>query len=137
MPPRQREIIREVERNLLHDMYRRNGALWDVIVNDVRRYERFRQLPYNVQVLYENVERRKAIRRRVRVRKTTISSINNFSPIVRVINIVLLCLYYDCMAKIKLQLMFYVLNLYRWFYMVLIERANDMRHAPHASIKYV
>ena len=58
--------MREVERNLLHDMYRRNGALWDVVVNDVRRDERFQQLPNNVQDLYGNVERRNAVRRRVR-----------------------------------------------------------------------
>ena len=57
MPPRRlREVVREAERNLLHKMYRRNGALWDVVVNDVRRDERFQNLPDNVQGLYENVE---------------------------------------------------------------------------------
>lgn len=57
MPPRRlREVVREAERNLLHEMYRRNGALWDVVVNDVRRDERFQNLPDNVQGLYENVE---------------------------------------------------------------------------------
>jgi hypothetical protein len=67
MPPRrQRELVREVERNLLHEMYRRNGALWDVVINDVRRDERFQQLPNNVQDLYGDVERRNAVRRRVR-----------------------------------------------------------------------
>ncbi len=58
--------MREVERNLLHEMYRRNGALWDVVINDVRRDERFQQLPNNVQGLYGDVERRNAVRRRVR-----------------------------------------------------------------------
>ena len=57
MPPRRRrELVREAERNLLHEMYRRNSALWDVVVNDVRRDERFQNLAENVQALYGNVE---------------------------------------------------------------------------------
>ncbi len=54
MPPRRvRRNFQEVERNLLHNMYRQNGALWDVILNDMRRDERFPQLPENVRQLYE------------------------------------------------------------------------------------
>ncbi len=44
MPPRRvRRNFQEVERNLLHNMYRQNGALWDVILNDMRRDESFPQ----------------------------------------------------------------------------------------------
>jgi hypothetical protein len=43
---------------MLHEMYNRNGALWDVIVNDVRRDERFQQLPEDVRVLYNNAAER-------------------------------------------------------------------------------
>ena len=64
--PRQRVLLREDERNLLHDIYRRNGPLWDIIINHVRRDERFHQLPDNIQVLYPNVERGNAVRRRIR-----------------------------------------------------------------------
>ena len=69
MPPRAhrgRRLIREVERNLLHDMYRRNGPLWDVVINEVVRDERFQQLPADVRQLYENAGERNAVRRRVR-----------------------------------------------------------------------
>ena len=61
-----RRPFSQTERNLLHDMYRRNGGLWDVIINDVRRDERFQQLPDNVQNLYTNFGERAAVRRRVR-----------------------------------------------------------------------
>ena len=38
MPPRRvRRNFQEVERNLLHNMYRQNGAFWDVILNDMRQ----------------------------------------------------------------------------------------------------
>lgn len=69
MPPRARRgrrLIREVERNLLHDHYRRNGALWDVVVNEVVGDERFEQLPADVRPLYQNAGERNAVRRRVR-----------------------------------------------------------------------
>ena len=56
----------EVERNLLHSMYRRNGALWDVILNDMRRDERFPQLPENIRQLYEDGGQWNAARRRIR-----------------------------------------------------------------------
>ena len=48
---RVRRPIREIERNLLHDMYRSNGELWDVTLKDLRRDGRFQQLPENVQEL--------------------------------------------------------------------------------------
>ena len=57
MPPgarRGRRLIGAVERNLLYDMYRRNGALWDAVVNEVVRDERFQQLPADVRQLYQN-----------------------------------------------------------------------------------
>ena len=60
-----RRLIREAERNMLHEMYNRNGALWDVIVNDVRWDERFQQLPEDVRVLYNNAADRHVVRRRV------------------------------------------------------------------------
>jgi hypothetical protein len=47
-------------------MYNRNGALWDKIVNDVRRDERFQQLPEDVRVLYNNAAEGPVVRRRVR-----------------------------------------------------------------------
>ena len=64
--PRFRRRFQAVERNLLYDMYRRNGALWDVILNDVRRDDRFQQLPENAQELYEDAGQRNVARRRVR-----------------------------------------------------------------------
>jgi hypothetical protein len=45
---RPRRPIHEIERNLLHDMYRRHGALWDIVLNDVRRGPRFQQLAENM-----------------------------------------------------------------------------------------
>ena len=69
MPPRARRgrlLIAAVERNLLYDLYRRNGALWDVVVNEVVRDERFQQLPADVRQLYQNAGERNAVRRRVR-----------------------------------------------------------------------
>lgn len=69
MPPRPRQprrLIRQEERNILHEMYNRNGALWDKIVNDVRRDERFQQLPEDVRVLYNNAAEGPVVRRRVR-----------------------------------------------------------------------
>ncbi len=59
-------MLHEVERNMLHEMYNRNDAVWDVIVKDVRRDERFQQLPEHVRVLYNNVAERAVVRRRVR-----------------------------------------------------------------------
>ena len=70
MPPRPRprqprRLIRETERNMLHEIYIRNGPLWDVIINDMTRDERFQQLQ-NVRMLYNNVGERPVVRRRVR-----------------------------------------------------------------------
>ena len=48
---------------MLHEIYIRNGPLWDVIINDMTRDERFQQLPENIRMLYNNVG---AVRRRVR-----------------------------------------------------------------------
>ncbi len=59
-------MLHEVERNMLHEMYNRNDAVWDVIVKDVRRDERFQQLPEHVRVLYNNAAERAVVRRRVR-----------------------------------------------------------------------
>ena len=63
--PRIRRPFSQTESNLLYDMYRRNGGLWDVIINDVRRGERLQQLPDNVQNLYTNFGEPAAVRRRV------------------------------------------------------------------------
>ena len=60
MSPRARRggrLIREVERNLLHNMYIRNGALWDVVINEVVRDKQFEQLPRDVRQLYENASK--------------------------------------------------------------------------------
>ena len=64
MPPRARRgrrLIREVERDLLHNHYRRNCALWDVVVNEVVRDQRFEQLPADVRQLYQNAGERNAV----------------------------------------------------------------------------
>jgi hypothetical protein len=58
-----RRPIHEIERNFLHNMYGRNGELWDVVLNNVRREQ---QLPENVRELYEDAARRNTVRRRVR-----------------------------------------------------------------------
>jgi hypothetical protein len=63
---RVRRPIQEIERNLLYDMYRRNGGLWDVVLNDVRREVRFQHLPENVRELFQDAGQRNAARRRVR-----------------------------------------------------------------------
>ena len=63
---RARRPIRELEGDILHDMYRRNGGMWDVILNDVRRDGRFQQLPQNVQEVYTDGGQRTFARRRVR-----------------------------------------------------------------------
>ena len=47
-------------------MYRRNGALRDVILNDVRRDDRFQQIPANIQELYQDAGQLNVARRRVR-----------------------------------------------------------------------
>ena len=69
MPPRAHRgclLITAVERNLLYDLYRRNGALWDVVVNKIVRDERFQQLPRDVRQLYQNAGEQNAVRQRVR-----------------------------------------------------------------------
>ena len=60
------QLIREVERNLVHDMYGRNDAHWDVVVNEVVRDDRFEQLPADVRQLYQNAGERKPVHRGVR-----------------------------------------------------------------------
>ena len=66
MLPRQVRRIGEVERAVLHERYMENGLMWDIIVNDIVRHERFREIPANVQELYANVGNRRAGRRRLR-----------------------------------------------------------------------
>jgi hypothetical protein len=54
MPPRRVRRVGEVERALIHDQYRRNGPVWDIVINDIARDERFVNVPDNVQELYVN-----------------------------------------------------------------------------------
>ena len=64
MPPRLVRRIGEVERALIHEQYRRNGPVWDIVINDISRDERFINMPANVQELYVNA--RPAARTRIR-----------------------------------------------------------------------
>ena len=67
MPPRLVRRIGEVERALIHEQYRRNGPVWDIVMNDIARDERlFINMPANVQELYVNTRQRPAARRRIR-----------------------------------------------------------------------
>lgn len=66
MPPRLVRRIGEVERALIHEQYRRNGPVWDIVINDIARDERFINMPANVQELYANAGQRPAARRRIR-----------------------------------------------------------------------
>lgn len=66
MPPRQVRRIGVVEKALIHEKYRQNGPLWDIIINDIVRDERFENMPANAQELYTNARQRPAARRRVR-----------------------------------------------------------------------
>ena len=67
MPPRLVGRIGEVERALIHEQHRRNGPVWDIVINDIARDERFINMPANVQVdVYVNVRQRPAARRRIR-----------------------------------------------------------------------
>ena len=66
MPPRLVRRIGEVERALIHEQYRRNGPVWDIVINDIARDERFINMPANVQELYANAHQRPAARRRIR-----------------------------------------------------------------------
>ena len=66
MPPRRVRRIGEVERALIHEQYRLNGPVWDIVINDIARDERFVNVPENVQELYRNAGQRPAARRRVR-----------------------------------------------------------------------
>ena len=67
MPPRLVRRIGEVERALIHEQHRRNGPVWDIVINDITRDERFINMPANVQVdVYVNVRQRPAARRRIR-----------------------------------------------------------------------
>ena len=71
MPPRGRplRIVRRIgnqERALIHDHYMRNGPVWDLVINDMIRDNRFQNVPANVQDLYQNVIQRPQARRRIR-----------------------------------------------------------------------
>lgn len=66
MPPRRVRRIGEVERAIIHEQYRRNGPVWDIVINDIARDERFMNMPDNVQELYVNAGQRPAARRRIR-----------------------------------------------------------------------
>ena len=66
MPPRLVRRIGEVERALKHEQYRRNGPVWDIVINDIARDERLINMPANVQELYANARQRPAARRRIR-----------------------------------------------------------------------
>ena len=59
MPPRRVRRIGEVERAIIHEQYRRNGPVWDIVINDIARDERFMNMPDNVQELYANAGRRR------------------------------------------------------------------------------
>ena len=71
MPPRGRllRIVRRIgnqERALIHDHYMRNGPVWDLVINDMIRDNRFQNVPANAQDLYQNVIQRPQARRRIR-----------------------------------------------------------------------
>ena len=66
MPPRRVRRIGEVERAIIHEQYRRNGPVWDIVINDIARDERFMNMPDNVQELYANAGQRPAAQRRIR-----------------------------------------------------------------------
>ncbi len=66
MPSRRVRRIGEVERALTHEQYRRNGSVWDIVVNDIVRDELFINMPENVQQLYANICQRPAAGRRIR-----------------------------------------------------------------------
>ena len=63
MPPRRDRRIGEVERALIHEL---NGPVWNIVINDIARDERFVNVLENVQELYRNAGQRPAARRRVR-----------------------------------------------------------------------
>ena len=63
---RQDRCIGEVERTIIPEQYRRTGPLWDVVINDIVRDERFLNIPEKVRQLYGNVAQKPATRRRVR-----------------------------------------------------------------------
>ena len=42
------------------------GPVWDIVINDIAREERFVNVPENVEELYRNAGQRPAARRRVR-----------------------------------------------------------------------
>ena len=66
MPPRPRVKIGNVEGRLIAEQYRQHDALWDIIVNGINRNLEFKQLPHNVQAIYNNHGRRNSVRRRDR-----------------------------------------------------------------------
>ena len=55
MPPRPRVKIGNVEGRLIAEQYRQHDALWDIIVNGINRNLEFKQLPHNVQAIYNNM----------------------------------------------------------------------------------
>ena len=66
MIPRQVRRIGKVERAVIHERYMENGPIWDIIVNDIVRHERFHNIPANVQELHANVGNRRAARQQLR-----------------------------------------------------------------------
>jgi hypothetical protein len=39
----------------INEQYRRNGPVWDIVINDIARDERFMNMPDNMQELYVQV----------------------------------------------------------------------------------
>ena len=39
----------------VNEQYRRNGPVWDIVINDIARDERFMNMPVNMQELYVQV----------------------------------------------------------------------------------
>ena len=71
MPPRARprHVVRRIgneERFLIHEHYMRTGPVWDLVIYDIIRDNRFQNVPANVQDLYQNVGQRPQARRRIR-----------------------------------------------------------------------
>ena len=62
MPPRRVRRIGEVERSIIHEQCRQNGPVWDIVINNIVRDERFMNMPDNVQELYANAGQRPAPR---------------------------------------------------------------------------
>ena len=66
MPPRQIRVrIGNAEGRLIVHYYQQHGAVWDIIINRNNRNPEFKQLPHNVQAMYNNNGPPNAVRRRV------------------------------------------------------------------------